>query len=231
VARVAVPVTDLGAQKATLTTALTGANNDLVFTARTAGPGGNSITVSYVVAGNNTPLTVAVAGFAITVNVATDGGGAPTSTASQVLAALQGNQDTAALVSVALAPGNDGSGLVAALAATPLAGGALGLSQPAQVNADAVNKHYLTGNDGQVVIEVVSTDAGAQTVTVQLSPAAAGGVAAVPGQAETIPAGATRILGPFAKSRFDQNTAGDVHFDPSVSTTLKFRAYRVAKAV
>ena len=80
-------------------------------------------------------------------------------------------------------------------------------------------------------LKVVSTDAASQTVTVQLAPGAAGGVAAVPGQAETIPAGATRILGPFAKARFDQSSAGDVHFDPSVSTTLKFRAYRVAKAV
>jgi predicted regulator of Ras-like GTPase activity (Roadblock/LC7/MglB family) len=231
VSRVLVPVTDLAPQKASLTTALTGANNDLVFTAKVAGPGGNSITVSYVVSGLNTALSVSVAGFAITVTVATDGAGNPTSTASQVLAAIQGNQDAAALVTAALAPSNDGSGIVTALAATALSGGSLGVSQPAQVNADATNKHYLTGNDGQVVLEVVSTDAASQTVTVQLAPGAAGGVAAVPGQTETVPAGATRILGPFAKSRFDQNAAGDVHFDPSVSTTLKFRAYRVAKAV
>ncbi len=230
-ARVAVPVTDATPQKASLTTTLTGANNDLAFTAKVAGPGGNSITVAYVVGGINTPLSVSVAGFAITVTVATDGAGNPTSTASQVLAAIQGNQDAATLISAALAPSNDGSGVVAAMAATALTGGSLGVSQPAQVNADATNKHYLTGNDGQVVLEVVSTDAASQTVTVQLAPAAAGGVAAVPGQAETIPAGATRILGPFAKSKFDQNAAGDVHFDPSVSTTLKFRAYRVAKAV
>jgi hypothetical protein len=231
VSRVLVPVTDLAPQKATLTTALTGADNDLTFTARAAGPGGNSITVGYVVSGVNTPLGVTVSGFAITVNVATDGAGTATSTASQVLAAIQGNQDAVALVTAALATGNSGAGVVTAMAATALSGGSLGVSQPAQVNADAANKHYLTGNDGQVVLEVVSTDAASQTVTVQLAPGAAGGVAAVPGQAETIPAGATRILGPFAKARFDQSSAGDVHFDPSVSTTLKFRAYRVAKAV
>lgn len=41
---------------ATLTTALTGANNDLVFTARNVGGQGDDITVEYVVAGNDTPL-------------------------------------------------------------------------------------------------------------------------------------------------------------------------------
>ncbi len=45
-----------------------------------------------------------------------------------------------------------------------------GVSPPAQTDGDAVNKHYIAGNDGQIVIEVASSDAGAQTVTVKANP-------------------------------------------------------------
>jgi len=49
--RTVVPVTDITSPKAALTTALAGANNDMVFTARIGGPGGNSIRLAYLVAG------------------------------------------------------------------------------------------------------------------------------------------------------------------------------------
>ncbi len=45
--------------------------------------------------------------------------------------------------------------------------------------------------------------------------------------AETIPNAGTRYLGPFNTRLFNQNLAGDVYFDPSVSTDMKFRALRV----
>lgn len=108
---------------ASLTTALAGNNNDLTFTADNAGVAGNDISVRYVVAGNSTPLSVSVAGNAITVNVATDAGGLPTSTATQAKNAIDANTSAAALVNVANAPGNDGTGVVAAMAATNLSGG------------------------------------------------------------------------------------------------------------
>lgn len=107
---------------ASLTTALAGANNDLKYTAKANGP--SSVTVRYVVAGVSTPLTVSVAGSAITVNVATNGSSAATSTATQVKAAVDGSGPASALVSVANAGTDDGTGVVAALAATPLTGGA-----------------------------------------------------------------------------------------------------------
>jgi hypothetical protein len=44
-----------------------------------------------------------------------------------------------------------------------------------------------------------------------------------------VAAGATKRMGPFSMGLFNQNQARDVYVDPSVSTTLKFRAYRVAK--
>lgn len=114
------------AEKATLTTAFAGTNNDLTFTADAADVSGNSITIAFVVAGVSTPLTIGVAGNAITVNVATTAGSAASSTASQVLTALNASVPASALVDVALAAGNDGTGVVGAMAATPLAGGRTG---------------------------------------------------------------------------------------------------------
>lgn len=111
------------ALRALLTTALSGSNNDLTFSAVDRGTSGNSITVAYVVSGNSTPLTVAVSGSAITVNVATSGGGAATSTAAQIKAAVEAAVDAGRLVSVTYPSGNDGTGVVTALAATNLAGG------------------------------------------------------------------------------------------------------------
>jgi hypothetical protein len=109
--------------KAAMTTALTGANNDMTYTADTAGVGGNSITVAYVVSGLSTALSVAVVGTAITVTVATDGAGAATSTAAQIKTAIEASGPAAALVDIANAGGDTGAGVVTAMAATPLAGG------------------------------------------------------------------------------------------------------------
>jgi hypothetical protein len=111
------------AANGTLTTALTGTNNDLTYTAIGAGVTGNAITIAYVVAGASTALSVSVAGNAITVNVATSSGSAATSTAAQVAAAIAAHAVASLKVNVANAPGNDGTGVVTALAATPLAGG------------------------------------------------------------------------------------------------------------
>ncbi len=99
---------------------LTG-NAGLTYTAKTAGTAGNSITVAYVVSGNNTPLTVGVVGDAITVNVATGAGGAATSTATLIKAAIEGSGPATALVDVALV--GDGTGVVSAVTATNLTGG------------------------------------------------------------------------------------------------------------
>lgn len=111
---------------ASLTTALAGANNDLTYTAKAAAPNyvaGNSVRVAYVVAGVSTPLTVAVSGNDITVNVATNGASAATSTAAQVMAAVNASVPASALVTAANATGNDGTGVVTAMAFTSLTGG------------------------------------------------------------------------------------------------------------
>lgn len=108
---------------AALTTALAGSNNDLVFTAAARGHAGNLITIAYIVSGTSTPLSVSVVGTAVTVNVATDGGGAATSTGAQVMDAVNAHGGASALVTASLAASNDGTGVVAAMAAAALAGG------------------------------------------------------------------------------------------------------------
>ena len=109
--------------RASLTTALTGTNNDLVITARDRLASGNNTTFRIVVAGASTALSVSVTGTAITVNSATDGASAATSTAAQVSAAILANLAAAALVTTANAASNDGTGVVTALSVTSLAGG------------------------------------------------------------------------------------------------------------
>lgn len=117
-------VVAVGSDLATLTTALTGTNNDLVYTSKLPGTDGNSISVTYVVAGASTPLSVSVSGNDITVNVATDGSSVATSTAAQVAAAIAALPAAAALVNTANAASNDGTGVVTALSKTSLASGA-----------------------------------------------------------------------------------------------------------
>lgn len=229
-ARTQVPVTDLGAPKATLTTSLTGANNDLEFTAKRGGAWGNSIQVAYINPGAaSQSLSVVVTGFLITVNLATNGSSAITSTATDIMTAVTRAQDAGALVDVALAGSDTGAGVVTALAATALTGGSYGKALPAVTNGDSVNGHYLTGNDGQVILQLVSTDAGPQTVTLKRAAGYQGGVP-VDDETVTVAAGATLELGPFSPGEFNQNAAKDVYFTPSVSGTLDFRAYRVTKA-
>lgn len=107
-----------------LVTALAGTNNDLRFQATSRGSDGNDITVTYVdPPGNNAALGVVVTGTDIVVNLATDGSSVITSTAAQVRTAILASTPAARLVSVEHATGNDGTGLVTALAETALAGG------------------------------------------------------------------------------------------------------------
>lgn len=226
--RTLVPITEITPPKATLTTACSGSNNDLKFTARRGGPWGNNIEVAYIVSGASTPLSVVVAGFLITVNVATTSGSAAASTASEILAAIEASPDAAALVEVELKSGDTGAGVVAAFSAAALTGGQYGTTLPSAVNGDATNGHYITGNDGQVVIKVISSDAGSQTVTIHYSARAMIGLDIDP-IVETIGAGATVELGPFDMNEFNQNAAKDVYFDPSVGGTLDFVAYRATR--
>ncbi len=139
------------AKQATLVTALAGTHNDLKYTAKVAGTVGNATRITYVVAGVSTALTVAVAGNDITVNVATNAGSAAISTAAQVLAAVQASVAATAKVSVELATGNDGTGVVTALALTNLAGGteAVGPHADTPDTTGPQNPRILDGSGGR----------------------------------------------------------------------------------
>lgn len=86
-----------------------GSNKDLVFTAVDSAV--TDITVTYVVAGNDTLLTIDVSGSDITVNCATNGGGTQTSTADEIRDALNGDAAAAALILTARATGQNGTGV------------------------------------------------------------------------------------------------------------------------
>jgi len=116
-----------GATDAEMTTSLTGANNDIVWTAVDGGPQGNAISIQYInPAANSSPLDVDVAGSgkAIKIYLATDVGGAITSTADDLKAAVAAHPVASLLVAGVDAGGDDGSGVVTAMAATYLTGGA-----------------------------------------------------------------------------------------------------------
>lgn len=108
--------------QATLTTALTGADNDLVFTALQPGAAGNAISIRYIdPAENDVELSVVFNGSLISVTLATGVAGAIESTSSDIAAAL-----ASYFSSIENAGADDGTGVVAAMSATPLTGGVTG---------------------------------------------------------------------------------------------------------
>lgn len=100
-------------------------NGKLEFTAAAElGASGNDITIEAITpATNSAALAVTVSGKAITISLATNGSGAASSTASQVLAAVNASTAANALVEAALATGSSGATTYAAHAATALTGG------------------------------------------------------------------------------------------------------------
>lgn len=111
---------------AELTTDLTGANNDMVFTAVERGLAGNDISVAYVVpAADATDEVVEVitTGAAKLIQVTLRKSGATLSTAAQVKTAIEGDTAANALVTIANSGGDTGAGEVIAMDATPLEGG------------------------------------------------------------------------------------------------------------
>jgi len=118
------------AVQATLDVNPTGDDNGLTFTAVAFGEDGNAITIAYVdPAANDAELGVVVTGTDIVVNLATGEAGAITSTAADVLAAIEAEPAADALVVPTIlttdsGTEDDGSGVVTAMAEAPLADGA-----------------------------------------------------------------------------------------------------------
>jgi len=92
------------------------------FTANVAGAAGNNISVEFIDSGTtNASLDVSVSDSKITVSLATDGTGTITSTANDVIGAVNGDAEASALVT-ASAPGA-GTGVVSAQPETNLENG------------------------------------------------------------------------------------------------------------
>lgn len=146
---------------ATLTTSLTGADNDLTFTAAKAGADKNDINIAYRNLGVSVPLEVQVPRInSIEVYPQTDGAGAITSTAVDVRDAVNAHPDASQLVKAEVASGNTGNGVVAAMTAQNLAGG--------EFNAELAGTRI-----GNVLDQISrpaglrSLDAGASTIAAQ----------------------------------------------------------------
>jgi len=135
--------------KAALTTALAGANNDLVFTAVTEGANGNLITIEYVDSGVALqPLVVTVVGNAIVVTLELDDSATPAivSTAADILAAIEASVAALALVTVADSGEDTGAGVVIEMEATALTGGVSG--EVAEAGALRFDNTFLYVNVG-----------------------------------------------------------------------------------
>lgn len=104
-------------------------------------------------------------------------------------------------------------------------------AQPSQTTADATNNHYVAAADwisGDLLIEIVSTDGSSRTVTVVANPDLSVDGLTVSNRTLTIPAGTTQYFSGFRPRSHKQAVdANRLYLNPSVSTTLKFRAYRV----
>ena len=109
----------------------------LTYAAKAAGALGNLTSITYVNGGVSQSLTVGVVDKAITVNLATDGGGVATSTADDVKTAVEGYGAAAALVDIT------GTGAVALIAASQvyLVGGADAANAGDVYKATAVGSH------------------------------------------------------------------------------------------
>jgi hypothetical protein len=126
----------------------------LTLFAKPLGALGDAIGVEVAVAGNNTPLTVTVLASAITVNAATSGAGASTSTLRNVRDAIEASAPASDLVKCAYTAGHTGAEVIGAVAHGHLAGGAVP-AMLAQFGENLLAVFYW--NSGASLIRTVGT--------------------------------------------------------------------------
>lgn len=132
------------------TTILLNSNSNLTFTPLTSS--GETVSVEYVDRRQaNASLSVAVDGRAVTVFLAAGSNRYPTSTAGDVKAALDANGAVSGLMTVALAAGEDGSGVVTAMPRVQL-------SYPyAEIEVIANNAAFVGCRSGRIAIRIPTT--------------------------------------------------------------------------
>lgn len=144
-------------------TAMTGANNDVVFIAKSVTPG-DTVTVALVdPSANNAALSIpAIVGTDIIINLATGAAGAITTTAAQLKAAIEANAGANALIACVFAGSDTGAGIVTALAAVTLAGGA-GTTPTLDVILQTSSNAGLSYRTGGSFTQNDGTDAGSES--------------------------------------------------------------------
>jgi phage tail sheath protein FI len=168
-----------GAVNATLITGTVATNNGITYTSATANVEANNITVQLKDPKANTQtLSVDVSGTAITVNLATNGSGVVTSTATLVLAALAASAPALLLVTAASTAGSSGAGvIVATIKAKKLAGGlseAFPLNTPVLITGSrnaADGLDTVGDKDGTLpdALDAIFDQAGAMVVVVRVT--------------------------------------------------------------
>jgi len=147
---------------ATLTT-----SSGVVFTAVESGGAGHDITITIVDSGvSNAPLSVAVTDRAITISLATDAAGTPTSTAAQVASAVNANPAASTLVSTSTG-GGPGTNIVGALGQTALTPVITGNAGLAMLYQSGFGEATLTTSDG-VVFTAVAPGADGHDITITI---------------------------------------------------------------
>ncbi|MEY2503538.1 MAG: hypothetical protein QOI07_3875, partial [Verrucomicrobiota bacterium] len=111
------------AAQATLSQGTAVSHDAVVYTAVATGPDGNDVTIAYTAASPSQALVVHVVELAIEVQLATDVDGLPTSSASDIAAAVNADAAASALVIAALPAGDPGTGIPTPVGPTQLAGG------------------------------------------------------------------------------------------------------------
>jgi hypothetical protein len=160
-----------------------GSGTDFLIVAREPGTQGNSITITLVdPPTNNATLSVSVSGKDITVNMATDGASAVTSTAALVVAAINSSVAASALVEAFIT--ETSTGALAAVAKTNLASGT---DDPnltyVRLKTGAAGAISMTGKElaaallnDLITAEVAAGNTGAGTVTALADTALSGGL-------------------------------------------------------
>ena len=145
------------AVKASLSTTGGNANSNIKFESVGSGTAGNAIKVAMLNTGNSKPLEVTVVNDEVRIQVATNSGGAITSTAAEVIAAVNGSLAVKGILTAAVVGEQTGVGVVAALSATALYGGANANVIPTCVLAEDVVFTRFSESGGLSHVDQIAT--------------------------------------------------------------------------
>ncbi len=143
---------------ASLITGVEGSNNAILWTAKNGGTGGNSIKIQLKNPGAaSQPLKVTIESDTVVVSLATDAGSAITSTAAQVISTVNSALYVKDIITAANSGASSGTGVVAAVAATALAGAADANVTPTAILAEEVIFTIFTTSGGVAHADRIAT--------------------------------------------------------------------------